>query len=126
MTTYTVTVILDAKWIRQFRDGKMNLCTAFSVTSNYSKVSYNVIATHEGIYRKPSSPRSTLLKDDGDSSNLHPSSSDPVPLNTVSWNDDYKIAACKTGFAEGGMLPMVKGWNPKASGHGNRHRASGY
>ncbi|RBA11757.1 hypothetical protein FPRO05_14259 [Fusarium proliferatum] len=42
-----VTVILDAKWIRQFRGGKMNLCTAFSVTSNYSNVSYNVIATHE-------------------------------------------------------------------------------
>lgn len=49
MTTYTVTVILDAKWVRQFRNGKMNLCTAFGVTSNYSKVSYNVIATHEGI-----------------------------------------------------------------------------
>ncbi|KAE9569627.1 hypothetical protein CGCF415_v005402 [Colletotrichum fructicola] len=76
MTTYTVTVILDAKWVRQFRNGKMNLCTAFGVTSNYSKVSYNVIATHE----------------------------DPVPLNTVSWNDDYKIAACKTGFAEGAYV----------------------
>lgn len=49
MTTYSITVILDPKWVRQFRNGKMNLCTSFSITSNYSKVAYNVIATHEGI-----------------------------------------------------------------------------
>lgn len=49
MTTYSITVILDHKWVRQFRNGKMNLCTSFGVNSNYSKVAYNVIATHEGM-----------------------------------------------------------------------------
>jgi len=67
MATYSVTVVVDPTWIPQFRSGKMNLCTAFSVTSTFSKVLHNVIATHE----------------------------DPTPLNTITWSDQYSITACK-------------------------------
>ena len=48
MASHRITVKIDPTWVEHFRETKMNLCSAFAVTTNYSNMQYNVIATSEG------------------------------------------------------------------------------
>lgn len=48
MANRRVIIKVASKWVEHFRETKINLCSAFGVTTNYSNVEYNVIATSEG------------------------------------------------------------------------------
>lgn len=91
MVSPSITVRIHPKWVAAFRSQHMNLCCAFSFDTNVKNDPYNVIAWAEG---KPFSLFSFSSAYDV---------SAPTPINTITWTDEYKMAACKHGSDEGCM-----------------------
>lgn len=93
MSTYKLTINVDSAWIQQFNEGGMKLCFASAVESG-GGTKYNVVAFADSKFRPIRYSGCAFLTE------YKPAVADTV---TIEWQEEYKIAASKTKFADGGM-----------------------
>lgn len=98
MSTYSLTVAVDQKWVKQFNANNTKLCFATAVTS--AKESYNVVASAKGI-----SHDDALGKAFTDEIQVVASTV------TFTWTEEYGIAASHDEFQHGGeCVSCSSGW----------------